>query len=173
MGDGGLDMDAIEARAKLATPGPWDVERRDYDNLHDCQGDRSRVVLSRDTFGGWETQTGLVPTADAEFIAHAREDVPALCARVRELEARRDELLATLARVSRETPYPDELKGWESQRSAMVAEVGTLKARVRELEAALVEAREATASVHTRLGVVVDERDAAIARFDALKGGAR
>lgn len=51
-------------------------------------------------------------------------------------EGRRDDLLKLVAKLSNEVPFPDEWKNWESQRASLVAEVGTLKARVRELEIA-------------------------------------
>lgn len=56
-------LDEIEARLSAATPGPW-------------------------TRTQWEEEQPDVPwDADAEFIAHAREDVPALVAVVRAVEA--------------------------------------------------------------------------------------
>ncbi|WP_322544444.1 hypothetical protein U2G91_15730 [Rhodococcoides fascians] len=82
---------AIEARAAAATEGPWAVERwedfagkpsyyvdgalrwREHLNTLSCEGDK-------DT---------------AEFIAHAREDVPALLAAVRE----RDNTIARIREV--------------------------------------------------------------------------
>jgi hypothetical protein len=51
--------------------------------------------------------------------------------------ARRDELLALVDKVSRETPYPADLDECKSARAALIAEVGTLKARVIELESML------------------------------------
>jgi len=87
-----LDLDAIEARANDATDGPWHcryVHEADYD-----------VAV----FGGLDHVTilaGTEPTdpddvllygqngatqEDGLFIAHAREDIPALVQRVRELE---------------------------------------------------------------------------------------
>jgi hypothetical protein len=83
----------------------------------------------------------------AECLELLIESVPALVAEVRALRIRRDELLATVARVSRETPYPDELKGWEAQRRAMVAEVGTLRARVADLGSALAIAQQSYTTV--------------------------
>lgn len=50
------------------------------------------------------------------------------------LLTRQQELLGLVAKLSRETPYADEVKGWEDQRRAMIAEIGTLRARVAELE---------------------------------------
>lgn len=75
-----IDLDAIEARANAATPGPlyagpnyliggWWVQTEEDKRLEREHGD----FLTRE---------------DAEFFAHAREDVPALVAEVRRL--RRD-----------------------------------------------------------------------------------
>lgn len=62
----------IETRAKAATPGPW---------IAQLYGDE-----------GWEIQPvargqdyGICSQSDAEFIAHAREDIPALIAEVEQL----------------------------------------------------------------------------------------
>lgn len=70
-------MDAIEARANAAAAGPW----------HTQQGDNCWHVTSADR----SFDTGCIMwkgggNRTAEFIAHAREDVPTLLARVRELE---------------------------------------------------------------------------------------
>ncbi|MHB8406220.1 MAG: hypothetical protein ACYDCJ_12435 [Gammaproteobacteria bacterium] len=64
-----LDLDAIEARANAATPGPWDTD--EYDG-----GLRSTV-----------TAGPITSDEDYDFIAHARTDVPALIAEVRRLRA--------------------------------------------------------------------------------------
>jgi len=86
-----LDLDAIEARAKAATPGPWF-------RVDPPWGDSNWVNAQfEDPHGGLfiadcEAQEndgeseGNAP-ADAEFIAHARTDVPALFAAVRERDA--------------------------------------------------------------------------------------
>lgn len=61
-----LDLDLIEARANAATPGPWHY-----------------------VFGygfDWHTSQDGAPTANTEFACMAREDVPAMVARIRELE---------------------------------------------------------------------------------------
>lgn len=63
MNDGDAEnLAAIRARADAATPGPWD----------DFQ---------------WDQDTGGYLPADADFIAHARSDIPFLLARVGQLEA--------------------------------------------------------------------------------------
>lgn len=66
--------------------------------------------------------------------------IPEQSKRIAALELRRDELLATIVRLTNETPFPDEIKGWESQRRAMIAEVGTQRARIATLESALRDA---------------------------------
>ena len=77
-----LDLDAIEARAEVATPGPWTIKRG---------GVRSSEWLLDPDLDGW----GHIDfEADAEFIAAARSDVPALVAEVRRLQAERDEARA-------------------------------------------------------------------------------
>lgn len=80
-------LDDIEARTELATPGPWrsarDPRGGDYlifDNDPSPYGPTPIVLEGKDRNGG------VLHGDDAEFIAHAREDVPWLLARVRELE---------------------------------------------------------------------------------------
>jgi hypothetical protein len=93
-----LDLDAIEARANAATPGPWTQEG----NLVGEQGNEGQDlfhVLSTVRNGrvAWDE---VAP--NAAFIAHAREDIPALVARVRELELTVRDLLAATV------PHPKE-----------------------------------------------------------------
>jgi hypothetical protein len=72
-----LDLDAITARANAAAPGPW----ARYETFH-----ADTFVVDPRGF----LREGIVCGAtyerdNAEFIAHAREDVPALVAEVRRL----------------------------------------------------------------------------------------
>lgn len=75
-----LDLAAIEQRANAATEGPWEPQ---------C------VQPRMDGAHQWWIKAGRLPRglnatgthADVEFVAAARTDVPALVARVRELEA--------------------------------------------------------------------------------------
>ena len=69
----GLDLDAIEARAHAATPGPWRPAGPDGDAV--AQMGSARRIRSLE---------------DAAFIAAARTDVPALLAEVRRLRASLD-----------------------------------------------------------------------------------
>lgn len=75
------DIDAIKERAEKATPGPWESVRS-----YPSTADHS-FVLGDD---GCESVTSDILTVDADFIANARTDIPALLAYIAELEAERD-----------------------------------------------------------------------------------
>jgi hypothetical protein len=66
-----INLDEIEARANAATPGPW--------GYSDFSGSIHSSVGTLIAQGAWPDS--------GPFIACARTDVPALIARVRELEA--------------------------------------------------------------------------------------
>ena len=76
------DLDAIQARVDAAQPGPWTLHGTStlYMNGH------AAFFLRRDGKPGQILTLSGFP-ADAEFIAHAREDVPALLAEVERLQA--------------------------------------------------------------------------------------
>ena len=77
----GEQLDQIAARADAAQPGPWArYSRSDHASLKSSNGE-----MVAGTFG-WEWG-GIEHEADADFIAHARDDVPALLAEVRRLRA--------------------------------------------------------------------------------------
>lgn len=61
-------------------------------------------------------------------------DLDAVVSSISELVARRDVHLRLIATLSHATPLPDEATNWPTQRAALLAEVGTLRARVAELE---------------------------------------
>lgn len=99
------ELEAIEARANAATPGPWERWPDDVDG-----GDGWALVSDADG----EPVVGAHPCpleqcADAEadyaFIAHARSDVPALIAEVRRLRSERDALRVRLDQLD---PPPHE-----------------------------------------------------------------
>ena len=97
------ELDAIEARANAATPGPWEWTRPEFSPSSDCHvllsssttisyGQTARIEVHSDGSAYGEYNPDIdVNGPDATFIAHARTDIPALVARVRELEAERDE----------------------------------------------------------------------------------
>ena len=76
---------AINARAEAATPGPWRAPKRERLEpvVFFASGDAADVIqgVAGNSPG---KHIGLSPE-DAEFIAHSREDVPALVAEVRRL----------------------------------------------------------------------------------------
>lgn len=82
----GLDLDAIRARAQAATPGPWWPWDR---------GVGWQIAIG-DGLDEWDRPKRLLPEGqrtdialreDAEFIAAARQDIPALLAEVERLRA--------------------------------------------------------------------------------------
>lgn len=79
------DLAAVERRAAAATEGPWLTYAGTDGNGNSTRG----VTYERNQDEAVFEDRWCGP-ADAEFIAHARTDVPALVARVRELEAQRD-----------------------------------------------------------------------------------
>lgn len=92
-----LDLDDIQARADAATEGPWTAHtagERGGDHWYICDEGESIAHVSAND-GVNEDQR----EPDAEFIAHAREDVPALIARVRELETKNTTLGVERARL--------------------------------------------------------------------------
>ncbi|MBV6697477.1 hypothetical protein KV557_10105 [Kitasatospora aureofaciens] len=114
MTDAPLDLDAIQARTAAATPGPWEARSHE----HGASG--CRCLSCYDPVVGWTVthpqalhcddlvakhpsgnndfgrpltscdEGPLLSYEDAVFAAAARADVPALLARVRELEAALD-----------------------------------------------------------------------------------
>ena len=94
-----LDLDAIEARADAATDGPWVVKHEPAWEADNVQHPDVITVGAQMWEGDDEPMTVcLVSTdyeddpvdvlLDAEFIAHARTDVPALVAALREARAK-------------------------------------------------------------------------------------
>lgn len=88
-----LDLPAIRARAEAATPGPWyalpDPAPSRVDHGYRLVATTTRNAAAnvyglRDAMG-YPGLTKLNSDADADFIAHAREDVPALLAEVERL----------------------------------------------------------------------------------------
>jgi hypothetical protein len=89
------ELQAIKARVAAATPGPWAMSR---DEMSAGFGQHRYVVVGTTTADGkklvdWrllvEGMRGADAVHDAEFIAHARTDEPALLAEVERLRAER------------------------------------------------------------------------------------
>lgn len=121
-----MDLDAIEQRTRAATEGPWE-----YDG---------RTLWGRDSVGRIKADT----PADKEFIVATRTDVPALVARVRELEEENQrnrqgggvmDLDAIEARRVAYRASHDHLNAFACCTAhASADDVPDLMARVRELE---------------------------------------
>ena len=83
------DLDAIRARCDAATPGPWGFSRDEERYLLDETTDVVGEVAPGSTGAAitvFAVATGALE--DADFIARARTDIPALLAYVEELERR-------------------------------------------------------------------------------------
>jgi len=123
-----LDLDAIEARAKAATPGPWKVTGATIVWSPIAKAVIAEASELRPTACKYVEFTKVElgspdfdeVCANAAFIYHAREDVPALIAELRKLReenARLEELLNRAARIASELtgfpwplPKPPEVK---------------------------------------------------------------
>ena len=79
-------LQAIQKRLENATPGPWRIWQNPY-NADDVAVETAWCHFGIE--GDTELITDYLPTdADAEFIAHAPEDIAALLAEVERLRAR-------------------------------------------------------------------------------------
>ena len=86
--------DAAEQRASAATPGPWE-QRSDGCTVRSLDSPCRRVCI---TYFTTTIESEVKQQVDdADFIAHARTDVPALAAAVRELDKVNTEQAATIA----------------------------------------------------------------------------
>ncbi len=79
----GLDLEAIEARANAATPGPWISKY----GLNVVSPDKRGICCNSHSSNIDGETHQLENHANIEFIAHARADIPALLAEIRRLRA--------------------------------------------------------------------------------------
>ena len=78
-----IDLDAAQALADAATPGPWIWEHDQEDSWDSLDGPGGKSILWAN---GMHTEGWInADTADAAFIAEARTLVPALIAELREV----------------------------------------------------------------------------------------
>jgi hypothetical protein len=79
-------LEDIRARCEAARPGPWQaiIEGRDQD------GGSSFIMIGTGASRGEDLHLSgydhVVPTADYDFIAHARADIPFLLAEIERLK---------------------------------------------------------------------------------------
>ena len=99
-------IEAIKARAEKATPGPWtawdhagwyqpyvsvvDTDKKDI-IAPGVPGDETAIGRTWGTRGKYEIETD-----NAEFIAHARDDIPYLLSHITAIEADRDRMREAL-----------------------------------------------------------------------------
>ena len=86
----------IRGREKAATQGPWEAGKDDFTkNIIEAVKDRGTIIVQRrdDPNMFWNSIIPLKQTfSDADFIAHAREDIPALLDEVERLRAENEVL---------------------------------------------------------------------------------
>lgn len=86
----------IRGREKAATQGPWKAGKDDFTkNIIQAAKDRGTIIVQRrdDHNMFWNSYIPIEQTfADADFIAHAREDIPALLDEVERLRAENEVL---------------------------------------------------------------------------------
>lgn len=119
-----LQLDDIEARATAATPGPW-KRSEDYSDVLAPDGSQLASYWL-----GW----------DGEFIAHAREDVPALIAEIRRLRTELD-VARTAAFVEAEKKIADAID-WNRTEYPAVGGMITRRLGMRAAERVVRELRE-------------------------------
>lgn len=86
------EMAAIEQRAEAATPGPWQVERN-HNGLLIGISSPSQMKHDLDflfTFYARISRRLSQEELNAEFIVHAREDIPKLIAEIKRMQAKID-----------------------------------------------------------------------------------
>ena len=124
-----VKLETIKAREKAATPGPWTKS-----NCDSLSGDRLRkppfgepdgwdieapcmeVVDHEEVpgfkeivMGGWDGHRyGVLESADSEFIAHAREDIPWLVSEVERLTEAKEYLAGRVEALSAGKEIYDE-----------------------------------------------------------------
>lgn len=121
----GPNIDAMEKRCNAATPGPWDP---------------TSIEEAKDIVSRW---------CNVAFVAHARDDVPALIARVRELEERCLRLAEEVVNKTKDLDETEEELVADQERiaeevalkRALMESQERLAARVRELETHLEAAK--------------------------------
>ena len=78
------EIDKIKARCEAATPGPWDSENCEYVFAKVKGGRPNGEGIAY--FSCYTNRQATDSKADANFAAHAREDVPQLIAYIKELK---------------------------------------------------------------------------------------
>lgn len=89
-----VDTEAIAARAEAATPGPWEFNGGDYEARTQLFAtfDSDADEYDADILSAEECAELLISPDNADFIAHAREDIPTLLAALATAEQAAEDL---------------------------------------------------------------------------------
>jgi hypothetical protein len=93
------ELEAIRKRSEAATPGPWywdkfNLDEDDYDTeMPYLNSEKDSIMDFGDGEQFYPTEGTPPNEADAEFIAHAREDVPKLLAEIERLKTVSNDIL--------------------------------------------------------------------------------
>ena len=105
-----LDIDAIETRLAMASPGPWRVKPSDNGSIHrgtvQVEENGRMIEVIAECYCGASEGHGL---RNAELIAHAPDDIKALIEEVKRL--RMERLVARLSLMVWAAWYEKELEG--------------------------------------------------------------
>jgi hypothetical protein len=125
------ELKAIAERAERATPGPWVVVQRDVplNDLGKLEVPKAQLLVERAVqtgydqpqlhapvlitgmgitpFFGTETHYHHIEAGDADFIAHAREDIPRLVAALAQEREQADEVRRSGERSRPAAPAPE------------------------------------------------------------------
>lgn len=156
-----MNLAEIKARTEAATPGPWTPSRGatpDGQYLATSKADKAEFLnlsLNDDKSELWLLDSGdAIPAvtgdgpnseANAEFIAHAREDIPKLVGVIEDIQAellnRAKTLQATSDRLHRQVMERDPQRDHESARqyAAYAAEADAAYGSVRRIVAGQVK----------------------------------
>ena len=108
-------IEGARKRADAATPGPWKAVSDGHESaiLGVCNPYSIRIVVESEnhhrTLGYRQNRGGVVTQDDAEFIASARQDVPALCDTLESFVRQREELLAYCRESAHGTNHCDTI----------------------------------------------------------------
>ena len=97
------ELNRIEARANAATPWPWVAANRNEIHDRETRFDERGIRIGS-TANGIATIDCTNVENNRQFIVHARKDVPALLAEVRQLCAERDVLIRYIINQHNDCP---------------------------------------------------------------------
>ena len=141
-----VDLDALLALAEAATPGPW------HDSKPDSVFAGSTVIAgSMPSYGDVKQ-----PQANARFIAAAREAVPVLIARCRELETHDREAVGALNAAE------DDVRAWRRKYTEDTAVIDEQRRRMAAAEARATALEQALQALVDSLNVGGDMTEAVV-----------